>query len=185
MSIKNRALFLDRDGVINIDRGYVYLKEEFEFTPSIFDICKLASSLEYKVIVITNQAGIGRGYYSEDQFKELNEWMCYEFEKRGVKIDKVYYSPYHPEYGLGYYKADHISRKPKPGMIHEAELDFNLDLGKSLLVGDKYTDILAGMAAGINLNILITDAAPVELNDMEYLRVQKLEEVSTFLQTHE
>ena len=178
---KSRALFLDRDGVINTDRGYVYLKEEFEFTTGIFDICKLASSLEYKLIVITNQAGIGRGYYTEDQFKELNDWMCSEFKKNGVRINKVYYSPYHPEYGLGSYKVDHISRKPNPGMIHEAELEFNLDLGKSLLVGDRYTDILAGIAAGINWNILMTDTSPVELNNIEYLTVQKLEEVSIFL----
>lgn len=180
-----KALFLDRDGIINIDKGYVFRKEDFDFFDGIFDLCKIAATLNYKLIVITNQAGIGRGYYTEDQFKELNEWMCSTFDENGVKIDKVYYSPYHPEHGLGFYKKDHDSRKPNPGMIKEAELEFNLDLGKSLLVGDKYTDILAGVRAGINLNILKADASPAELHDIDYVMVKRLEEVVTFLKDDE
>jgi D-glycero-D-manno-heptose 1,7-bisphosphate phosphatase len=180
-----KALFLDRDGIINIDKGYVFRKEEFIFLEGIFNLCKVAAKLNYKLIVITNQAGIGRGYYTEDQFKELNEWMCSAFDENGVKIDKVYYSPYHPEHGVGIYKKDHISRKPNPGMIKEAELEFNLDLGKSLLVGDKYTDILAGKRAGISLNILKADTPPSELHDMDYVMVKRLEEVAIFLKSHE
>ncbi|HEY0666712.1 MAG TPA: HAD family hydrolase [Sphingobacteriaceae bacterium] len=181
----SKALFLDRDGVINIDKEYVYLKEDFEFFDGIFDLCKVATTLSYKLIVVTNQAGIGRGYYTEGQFKELNDWMCSEFEKNGVTIDKVYYSPYHPEHGIGSYKKDHHSRKPYPGMIKEAELEFDLDLGKSLLVGDKYTDILAGVAAGVNRNILLAETSPGELEDISYMRVQKLDEVSFFLKNYE
>src|SRR4029079_2746485 len=96
-----KALFLDRDGVINIDRGYVCAQDDFEFVDGIFDVCRHATSLGYLIIVVTNQAGIGRGYYSEEDFTQLPEWMCRAFGEQGAPIAKVYFCPFHPEFGVG------------------------------------------------------------------------------------
>ena len=148
------ALFLDRDGVINIDHAYVCKKENFEFVDGIFDLCKRAIKLGCRIFVITNQAGIGRGYYSEQDFLSLTDWMCEAFKSHGVLIDKVYFCPFHPEHGVGQYKQDSFYRKPNPGMILQAAKEFDVDLEKSFLVGDKETDIQAGVAAGIGSNIL-------------------------------
>lgn len=148
------ALFLDRDGVINIDHAYVCRQEQCEFVEGIFELCSLAKELGYMVFVVTNQAGIGRGYYTEQEFLEFTEWMCGVFEGRGVVIDKVYFCPFHPEYGVGRYKVDSPFRKPRPGMILQAAEEFGVDLEHSVLVGDKESDIEAGLAAGIGCNLL-------------------------------
>src|SRR5262249_8626281 len=103
---------------------------------------------------VTNQAGIGRGYYSEQDFLELTEWMCGLLRERGAPIDKVYFCPFHPEYGVGSYKAESDHRKPAPGMILQAAQEFDIELKSSVLVGDKATDIQAGIAAGVGCNLL-------------------------------
>ncbi len=151
---KKRAIFLDRDGVININHGYVYQQENFDFVDGIFDLVKEANNQNYLVIVITNQAGIARGYYSENDFGLITDWMIDKFSAKGCNIDSVYFSPYHPTHGIGNYLKDDISRKPNPGMILDAAKDFNINLNKSLLIGDKITDIQAGISAGIKKNIL-------------------------------
>jgi D-glycero-D-manno-heptose 1,7-bisphosphate phosphatase len=149
-----RALFLDRDGVININHGYVHSIENFEFIDGIFDLVRTAHANNLKVVIITNQAGIGRGFYSEQQFHQLTSWMCKEFINEGAPIDKVYFSPFHPTEGLGEYKKDDFSRKPNPGMILQAQQELGLDLDNSILIGDKVSDIKAGIAAGLGLNII-------------------------------
>lgn len=154
MNNKTRALFLDRDGVINIDHGYVHTEDNFEFVEGIFELCKTASELGYKIFVITNQAGIGRGYYTEDQFDEISAWMREVFKSRDIKISKVYYCPYHPEHGVGKYKKHALCRKPEPGMILQAQQEFNIDLANSILVGDNESDIQAGINAGVAYNLL-------------------------------
>lgn len=159
MTAKQRALFLDRDGVINVDHGYVHRKSDFEFVEGIFDLCRAATALGHEVFVVTNQAGIGRGYYTESQFLELTEWMCGVFRMRGVEIGRVYHCPYHPEHGLGAFRQDAFCRKPNPGMILQAAEEYGLDLGASLLIGDSHTDIQAGRAAGVGCNILFDPAA--------------------------
>ena len=148
-----RALFIDRDGVINIDHGYVHHREQFEFVEGIFDLCRKAIELNYLIFVVTNQAGIGRGYYTEQKFHELTDWMCGEFLRQGIKIEQVYFCPFHAEYGINDYKKESIF-KPGPGMILEAAREHELDLTLSVLVGDKRSDIEAGMAAGVGCNIL-------------------------------
>jgi len=150
------ALFLDRDGVINIDHGYVYKTEGFEFVPGIFDLVRAANENDYLVIVITNQAGIGRGYYTEHDFLSLSDWMCQRFVDHNAKIDDVFFCPFHPVHGTGKYKIDSQHRKPGPGMIIDAIKKHNIDPSKSLLIGDKTSDIEAGKAAGIPRNILYT-----------------------------
>jgi D-glycero-D-manno-heptose 1,7-bisphosphate phosphatase len=149
-----RALFLDRDGVINLDCGYVHERARFNFVDGIFDLVKYANSLYYAVFVVTNQAGIGRGFYTEFDFEFLTNWMCDQFLAKGSRIEKVYYCPDHPEYGLDANKRESFFRKPGPGMILAAAQDYNLDLRSSVLIGDKVTDIEAGIAAGVGCNIL-------------------------------
>lgn len=148
------ALFLDRDGVINIDHAYVCKPENFEFVDGIFELCRTAKRLGYLIFVVTNQAGIGRGYYTEQDFLKLTDWMCGIFKTHGINIDEVYFCPFHPEHGVGYYKMDSPCRKPAPGMIHQAAKVFDVDLTRSVLVGDKETDIQAGVAAGVGCNLL-------------------------------
>ena len=152
--MKRRALFLARDGVINIDRGYVSAPNQFEFLEDIFEVCRRAKQLDYLLFVVTNQAGIGRGYYTEREFLNLTDWMCAVFRARGAPIDKVYYCPFHPVAGIGPYKIDSPLRKPAPGMILQAAAEYQIDLPRSVLVGDKESDIRAGTAAGIGCNLL-------------------------------
>jgi D-glycero-D-manno-heptose 1,7-bisphosphate phosphatase len=148
------ALFLDRDGVINVDYAYVHKKEDFHFVDGIFDLCREAKRLGYRIFVITNQAGIGRGYYTEQDFHALNEWMQARLQEEGADADAVYFSPYHPEHGLGAYKKESDCRKPAPGMLRQAARDFEIDFERSVLVGDKYSDVQAGLAAGVACNLL-------------------------------
>ena len=155
MNLNQRpALFLDRDGVINVDKEYVSKPEHFTFIDGIFELCRMANRIGYLIIVVTNQAGIGRGYYTENDFLKLTDWMTRVFKSKGVVIDKVYFCPFHPEYGIGHYKVDSPCRKPAPGMIYQAVNEFDVDLVKSVLVGDKETDIQAGIAAGVGRNLL-------------------------------
>jgi D-glycero-D-manno-heptose 1,7-bisphosphate phosphatase len=139
-----KALFIDRDGVINVDKVHVCRKEDFEFTRHIFDICHQYSSEGYIIIVITNQAGIAKGLYIEEDFRLLTEWMVDEFEARGIRISKVYHCPHHPDF-TGPCKC----RKPEPGMILRAITDFELDISSCILIGDKESDLEAGRRAGI------------------------------------
>lgn len=151
------ALFLDRDGVINVEKKYVYRREAFEFVDGIFDLCESAAREGMALVVVTNQAGIGRGYYTEAQFHELTNWMRVQFAVRGIKLDAVYFCPCHPEHGVGRYKTDSFDRKPNPGMILRARDELGLDLSRSVLVGDKSTDIAAAKAAGVGVSILLAD----------------------------
>lgn len=152
--MRHRALFLDRDGVINLDHGYVSRRENFVFVDGIFALCRHAKRLGYLIIVVTNQAGIGRGYYTEQDFVQLTHWMCAVFADEGAAVDNVYFCPTHPIHGLGQYKADSYFRKPNPGMFLKAAEDFDVDLSQSVLIGDKETDIAAGLSAGIGCNLL-------------------------------
>ncbi len=140
----NKALFIDRDGVINVDKVHVFLKEDFEFNPGIFDLCRKFSDDGYLIIVITNQAGIAKGIYTEDVFLKLTDWMIGEFKKNGITISKVYYCPHHPDI-----TGPCECRKPKPGMILIAREEFDLDLSISVLIGDMESDLQAGRNAGI------------------------------------
>jgi len=155
------ALFLDRDGVINIDRGYVHKVEEFEFASGIFDLARFwAQDIGQPIIVTSNQSGIGRGYFDENAFAELTNWMCRRFAAEGAPIARVYHCPFHPEHGIGSYKADHPWRKPAPGMFLQAAADFDLDVERCIAVGDRLTDIQAAAAAGIGLRIFVSAEHP-------------------------
>ena len=167
--------------MINVNHGYVHDPENFEFIDGIFEVARAAHASGYKLIVITNQSGIGRGYYSEEQFNKLTAWMCNEFLNAGAPIEKVYFSPFHPTAGFGAYKKDDVSRKPRPGMINRAQREMNLNLGSSILIGDKVSDIKAGTAAGVGLNILFGQRQPSELSGLPYHAITTLREALPFL----
>jgi D-glycero-D-manno-heptose 1,7-bisphosphate phosphatase len=179
--MQNHALFLDRDGVVNVNYGYVHHPESFEFIDGIFDLACAAHKKHYKLVIITNQAGIARGFYSEQQFHELTEWMCDQFIKQGAPIAKVYFSPYHPTEGIGEYKKDDLSRKPHPGMILQAQKDLNLDLESSVLIGDNVSDIQAGVSAGVGCNLLFAQTESAELLNTNYQRISTLGDALSFL----
>ncbi len=153
--VKNKALFLDRDGIINIDHGYVFEIEKFHFVEGIFELCKRAQDLGYLLIVVTNQAGIAKGFYSEKQFLELTKWMENEFQKRGIKITKTFYCPHHVDAKIEKYRQDSFDRKPSPGMLLKAIAEFNIDPKKSVMLGDKEIDVQAADSAGIASKALI------------------------------
>src|ERR1700693_5115463 len=167
---ETKALFLDRDGVINVDKNYVWRIEDFEFLPGIFELCRAAQTVGLLPIVVTNQAGIGRGYYTEQDFLTLTEWMLGEFRARGIGIGCVYHCPYPPTEGIGDFGRASPARKPNPGMILRAKDDLGLDLSQSVLVGDKDSDIDAGRAAGVGYNVkLLHDAeAKRSPNNLEF-----------------
>jgi D-glycero-D-manno-heptose 1,7-bisphosphate phosphatase len=146
-----KALFLDRDGVINIDYGYVGKIENFKFREGIFELTKQFQDNGYKIFVVTNQSGIARGYYSEEDFHKLTEWMKEEFLKRGVEIKDVKFCPHHPDIS-GVCEC----RKPEPKMILDLASEYNIDLENSILIGDSKRDIEAGEKAGIKTNILVS-----------------------------
>lgn len=156
------ALFLDRDGVINVEKHYVHRIADFDFMDGIFALCQAALARGMAIVVVTNQAGIGRGYYSEQQFHVLSEWMCAQFAAQGVALDKVYFCPYHPQHGVGAYRAESFDRKPNPGMLLRAQAELGLDLARSVLIGDNITDIQAARAAGVGRALLLAPAAPID-----------------------
>lgn len=160
----NKALFLDRDGVINVEKNYVYKIEDFEFIEGVFDTLKFFKDNGYLLVIITNQAGIGRGYYSEQDFQVLNQWMLNEFKKHDIFIDKVYHCPFHPTEGIGDYKNDSFNRKPNPGMLLEAKMDLNIDFENSILIGDKESDIEAGIRANIKTTCIINELQSIKSN---------------------
>jgi D-glycero-D-manno-heptose 1,7-bisphosphate phosphatase len=145
-----KALFLDRDGVINIDYGYVGKIENFKFREGIFELTKYFQDNGYKIFVVTNQSGIARGYYSEEEFLKLTKWMKDEFLKRGIEIQDVKFCPHHPDI-TGVCEC----RKPSPKMILDLAKKYNINLKNSILIGDSKRDIEAGERAGVGKNILI------------------------------
>ena len=136
----NKAIFLDRDGTINVEKNYLFRKEDFEFLPGVIDALKKLQEAGYILIIITNQSGIARGYYTEKDFEILNRWMLSELKNRGVIIAKVYYCPHLPDAEVAEYRRDCECRKPKLGMYMQAVRDYDIDFWQSYAVGDKIRD---------------------------------------------
>ena len=149
------AAFLDRDGVINVDRGYVFRREDFEFVPGTLDAARELKSMGLALVVVTNQSGIARGYYRPDQFEALTEWMKQAFAAHGAALDAVYFCPHHPTEGEAPYRQPCRCRKPAPGLILDAARDLDIDLRRSVLFGDKASDLRAALAADIPHRVLL------------------------------
>ena len=146
MTIK--TIFLDRDGVINKEVGYLFRISDFEFIDGIFETCLYFQKLGYEIVIVTNQSGIARGYYNENDYQKLTEWMLSQFNNNGIKILDTFYCPHGPEENCE-------CRKPKPGMFIEAKDKYNIRMKDSWMIGDKETDIKAANLAGITNTILV------------------------------
>ncbi len=158
MGNMNKAVFLDRDGVINADHGFVHTVEKFEFLPRVTEaLSKLADS-EYMIIVITNQSGIGRGLYETGDFEKVMDYMENELAGEGIAIDDTYFCPHNPD-------EDCECRKPKPKMILDAAKAHNIDLSKSWMIGDKNADVMCGKNAGCKSIFVKTEKRPDEKAD--------------------
>jgi D-glycero-D-manno-heptose 1,7-bisphosphate phosphatase len=178
--MRKRALFLDRDGVVNEEVGYLYRTEEMRFVDGIFSLCRTAAALGYRLIVVTNQAGIARGYYSEADFEALMEFMRGELRAEGVELDAVYYCPFHPEHGVGRYRQEHEDRKPGTGMLRRGAREFGVELSESVLVGDRCSDVGAANAAGLRQAFLMSGTEAAGCSG-EYVAVASLAEVEQWL----
>ena len=146
MTIK--TIFLDRDGVRNKEVGYLFRIADFEFIEGVFDACLYFQQLDYKIIIISNQSGIARGYYNENDYQKLTEWMLDQFNDNGINILDIFYCPHSPESTCN-------CRKPKPGMLIEAKNKYNISMQNSWMIGDSESDIKAANAAGIFNTILV------------------------------
>jgi len=166
-----KALFLDRDGVINIEKNYLYKKEDFEFIDGLFELCKYYKNLGYRIFVVTNQSGIARKYYTQEEFLDLSEWMMKEFAHNGIEISKVYFCPHHPTIS-----GECRCRKPEPGMLLDAANEFHIDLENSIIIGDKESDIEAGINAGLKESYLF-DASGITKESKATKIVSKLENI--------
>jgi D-glycero-D-manno-heptose 1,7-bisphosphate phosphatase len=183
MKRPNRALFLDRDGVVNREIGYLYRPEQVHFVPGIFELCRSAQALRYRLIIITNQAGIARQIYTEEQFHRLMQWMSGQFANEGIVLDGYYFCPHHPESAMEKYRRDCFSRKPNPGMLLQAARDHQVDLGESLLIGDRYTDMQAGLAAGVGAVCLLAGTELTAYNgEPRWVHLASLHDALEFIQ---
>lgn len=149
------ALFLDRDGVINVDHGYVHRAEDTLFIPGIFELVRAANQNGWPVVVVTNQAGIGRGLYSEATFHTYMQWMRDQFLAQDSHLDHVYFCPHHPTHGYGVYAVTCDCRKPAPGMLLQAIAEHGIDASQSVMVGDSSKDAAAAQAAGVKRFFLL------------------------------
>lgn len=135
------AVFLDRDGTINIDKGYVYKIEDFEYVDGAIEALKIFQKKGYLIVIITNQSGIARNMYSESDFKHINEWMLDELKKKGINIAGVYYCPHHPNAIVSKYRINCECRKPKTELFWRAQSDLGIDMDRSIAIGDKERDL--------------------------------------------
>ena len=146
--LAKKTIFLDRDGVINREAQYLYKIDDFEFIDGIFDACLYFQDLGYKIIIITNQSGISRGYYTESDYQKVTQWMLAQFEKNNIDILDIFYCPHGPN-------STCDCRKPNPGMFIEAKAKHNTDMTKSWMIGDNEVDVIAANSAGIDNTILV------------------------------
>lgn len=172
----NKAIFLDRDGTLNIDHGYVHQIDDFQFIEGSIEALKELKEMGYLLVLVTNQSGIARGYFSEHRFLQLTEWMDWSLADRGVDLDGIYYCPHHPE-GLGEYRQDCDCRKPKGGMLLQGIKELNIDPARSFMVGDKIEDLQAAENAKVRYKILVKSGKTVTA-DGEKLADYVLESVA-------
>ena len=167
-SIRKPAVFFDRDGVLNKDQGYTYKIEDWKWINGAISSIKKFNALDYFIFVVTNQSGVGRGFYKESDIELLHDHMIKELLKHKAHIDAIRYCPHHIEAKLEEYKFDCDWRKPKSGMINDLLKSYPVDKSKSLLVGDKKTDIEAAHTVGINALLFQSDNLDEFLTEAGY-----------------
>ena len=151
-----RAVFLDRDGTINVEKDYLYKVEDFEFISGVPEAIKKLKDAGFQVIVVSNQSGIARGYFDESDVEKLHQYIQTELATYGTSIDAFYFCPHHPDKGLGAYKVQCECRKGNPGMLLHAAREHDIDMKRSFMVGDKLADIEAGHRAGCQSLLVLT-----------------------------
>ncbi len=149
-----KALFLDRDGVVNVEKNYLHKIEDFELVDGIIEVCRAYQEKGYLIIIVTNQSGISRGYYSENDFTLLSQWMIEHFKTLGITITHIYHCPHHESID-----GACECRKPEPGMFLEAQRKYNVNMKHSVMIGDNERDIEAAQKAGVGENILLAHNA--------------------------
>lgn len=180
---KLKVAFLDRDGVINKEVNYLYRIEDFEFTTDCIDGLSKLRDLGYKFIIITNQAGIARGYYSEQEYQLLTDWYVSVLKKNGIDILDIFHCPHHPDGSIGQYSKRCHCRKPSPGMIEQACSKYPIDLFRSILVGDKNSDMYTAIYAGIPKYFLVKTGHTIKSPVGNAIISDTLLSVSSFLKT--
>ena len=153
---QRRAVFLDRDGTINVEKEYLYKLEDFEFIKQVPESIRTLKQAGFLVVVVTNQSGVARGYYTLADVERLHEHIQDRLSKAGTTVDAFYVCPHHPEKGQGQYLLDCDCRKERPGMLLQAAEDFGIDLQNSYMVGDKIVDVQAGKNAGCRSILVLT-----------------------------
>lgn len=143
-------VFLDRDGVLNEDVEYAYRIDPIIRVDGAFSAVRRLNLLGYRAVVVTNQSGVGRGFYSEEDVRALHAEMSRIMAANGARIDAFYYAPHHPDAAVSAYRADHEDRKPRPGMLLKAMQDFPTEVQRSFLIGDRASDLAAAKAAGVS-----------------------------------
>ncbi len=144
----NKAVFLDRDGTVNVEKNYLIDPREFAFIPGVPEAIFQLKQAGYLVVIVTNQSGIARGHFTHSQVTHLHQYMQSELQKHHTLIDAFYLCPHHPTAGSGEFTRTCTCRKGKPGMLLQAAAELNIDLGRSYMVGDKAADLKAGISAG-------------------------------------
>ncbi len=150
-----KTIFLDRDGVVNKEINHLFRIEDFEFIDGVFDACLYFQKIGYKIIIVTNQSGIARGLYSENDYDVLTKWMINKFTKNNINILDIFHCPHLPNYNCN-------CRKPKPGLFFKAKKKYGIDMTKSWMIGDKESDIQAAIASGIKNNILVRSGHEID-----------------------
>lgn len=153
MTALRPAAFLDRDGVINIDHGYVYRWEDFAYVPGAVDALRRLQAAGYALVIVTNQSGVARGYYDEAAIKTLHDALREDLAAQGVTLDAIEHCPHLPDAQVARYAVDCDCRKPAPGMILRSARTLGIDLAASLMFGDKPSDVDAGRAAGVGKSL--------------------------------
>ncbi|HBG07608.1 MAG: D,D-heptose 1,7-bisphosphate phosphatase [Geobacteraceae bacterium GWC2_58_44] len=153
---KRKAVFLDRDGTINVEVQYLSRVDDFQFIPGVPWALKRLKDAGYLLVVVTNQSGIGRGYYDEAALQSIHDHMHADLATFGAAIDACYFCPHHPEHATGDYLKDCDCRKPLPGMLQQAALELDIDLAASFMIGDKLADVEAGINAGCTPLLVLT-----------------------------
>lgn len=153
--------FLDRDGTINADNGYVHEIDDFQFVDGVIEAMQELKKMGFALVVVTNQSGLARGLFSEDQFMRLTEWINCSLADREVDLDGIYFCPHHPHAVVEALRQECDCRKPKPGMLLDAQRHLHIDMAFSYLVGDTLDDMLAAQAAGVGTRVLVRSGKAV------------------------